>query len=809
MSKKYLFPFLNIFVLISCFLIFNTKKLTAQQKYTLSGYIKDASSGETLLGAYLYDAQNKGNGTSTNLYGFYSLTLPEGDYTIESSFIGYTAQQKTISLNSDMSINFELLQDGVMIEEEVVVSAKRKDENVESTDMGKVELSVEKIKSLPALMGEVDVIRTLQLLPGVLSSGEGNTGLYVRGGGPDQNLVLLDEAVVYNTGHLAGFFSVFNPDAIKTTTLHKGSMPAEYGGRLSSVLDISMKDGNDKRFQVDGGIGLISSRLTLQGPIQKDKSSFLISGRRTYADVLARPYINTTDFKGSGYYFYDLNTKANYRFSDKDRIFLSGYFGRDVFTYNSPDGFNVDMPWGNATATLRWNHVFNGKIFMNATAIYNDYNFGFDSGFNSFKAKFSSGVRDWSGKIDFDYFATVNHTIKFGVNYSFHTFTPYTINITIDDEEIQSDDLNQQNAHEIAAYIQDEFSIGDKLKVNAGLRLAGYQQVGPYRSIEFGDNALPTDTIDYERGEPIASYGGLEPRLNLRYTVNDQISLKGAVTVTNQYIHLVSNSTSTLPTDLWVPSTKLVKPQKGIQYSLGYFQNFLNNEYEAAVEVYYKDLKNQIEFSEDYREDVGIPIENNFTFGEGRAYGIELFLKRRYGRFNGWIGYTLSRTERIFEEINNGNPFPSKYDRTHDLSLVGIFEVNDRWTLSSTFVYGTGQALTLPTSYFSINGWLYPEYDMPRNSYRLKPYHRWDISATYVIGPKRKHFYSELSMSIYNVYSRANPFFIYPVFEIPDVEVPTDNVGSGFVPVSGQIESKLKQVSLFPIIPSVTWNFKF
>ncbi len=776
----------------------STTSVFAQEKHTISGYIKDASSGETLLGAYVYEAANKTNGTSTNLYGFYSLTLPAGSYVIEASFIGFDAVQKEVTLTSDLSVNFDLPPTGILIEE-IVVKSTRKDENVESTDMGRVEMSVDKIKSLPALMGEVDVIRTLQLLPGVMSSGEFNSGLYVRGGGPDQNLVLLDEAVVYNTGHLAGFFSVFNSDAIKTTTLHKGSMPAEYGGRLSSVLDVTMKDGNNKRFQAEGGIGLISSRLTLQGPIQKNRSSFLISGRRTYADVLARPFIERSQFAGSGYYFYDLNTKVNYIFSDKDRIFLSGYFGRDVFDYASPDGFTVNMPWGNATATLRWNHLFNSKLFMNATAIYNDYNFGFDAGVDDFSFKFYSGVRDYNAKLDFDYFPVLNHKVKFGINYTFHRFTPYSAEANIGEGEdaivIEPDDLSQQYAHEAAIYIQDDFSIGKKLKVHVGLRASAYRQVGPYRYLVFGENELPTDTIDYESGEPIATYGGLEPRFSARYTINPQISLKGSVVFTNQYIHLVSNSTSTLPTDLWVPSTQRVKPQKGIQYSLGYFHNFLEDQYEASVEVYYKDQENQIEFSEDYQADLGIPVENSFVFGEGRAYGLELFLKKRTGRFNGWVGYTLSRVERSFDDINKGNTFPAKYDRTHDLSIVGIYELSKKWTLSSTFVYGTGQALTLPSSYYVINFFPYANYDLARNSYRLKPYHRLDLSATWVLRESEKYT-SDLAFSIYNVYSRLNPFFVYPIPENSTTQ-------------EGAVDVKLKQVSLFPIIPSVTWNFKF
>ncbi len=769
----------------------------SQNKHTISGHVTDKASGESLIGAYVYDKDNKSRGTSTNVYGFYSITVEEGERQIEASFIGYNTLQITFDVTNDTTINFALDPGSIVLDQEVVISADRPDENVESTDMGKVDLSVEKIKSIPALMGEVDVIRAIQLLPGVMSSGELNSGLYVRGGGPDQNLILLDEAVVYNTGHLFGFFSVFNADAISNTTLHKGSMPAEYGGRLSSVLDVNMKEGNYNKYKVNGGIGIISSRLTIQGPIQKEKSSFLIAGRRTYGDILARPFLKGTDFEGNGYYFYDLNLKANYRFSDKDRLFLSGYFGRDVFNFRSTDGFNLRMPWGNATATLRWNHVFSNKLFMNASAIYNTYDFEVDASFADLNSRFFSGVRDYNFKLDFDLFANAAHTIKFGANYTYHTFTPYSVQATVGDSELTTDDLNKENAHEAAIYIQDEITFTDRLKMNIGLRASAYQQVGPYLSPVFNEQGLPTDSIRYDRGEPIVTYGALEPRLALRYGISDKASIKAGVTFTNQYIHLVANSTSTLPTDLWVPSTQRTKPQKGIQYSLGYFQNFLDNQYEASIEVYYKDLQNQIEFSEFYVPELNEPVENSFVYGEGYSYGIELFLKKRMGNFNGWIGYTLSKTERLFPEINDGIAFPAKYDRRHDLSIVTSYKLSKRWDLAATFVYGTGQALTLPNTFFLINNWLYSDYDMPRNGYRLKPYHRLDLSATWDLNKKpNPKIDNELVFSVYNVYNRYNPFMVYALPEVP-ADDPTS------------IDVKLNQISLFPVIPSISWNFSF
>ncbi len=776
----------------------------ATQKYTLSGYIKDASSGETLPGASVFLVEDPVKGTSTNVYGFYSLTLPAGKYIIGASFIGYDAQQFEVDLSSDdLSLNIDLSTAGIQLEG-VEIRATRKD-NVESTDMGKVELQVEKIKKLPALMGEVDVVRTLQLLPGVMSSGEVNSGLYVRGGGPDQNLVLLDEAVVYNTGHLFGFFSVFNSDAIKSTNLQKGTMPAEYGGRLSSVLDVTMKEGNNQRFQADGGIGIISSRLTLQGPIQKNKSSFLVSGRRTYADAIAKPFLKGTDFEGNGYYFYDLNAKANYIFSDKDRIFLSGYFGRDVFNFRSADGFGFDMPWGNATATLRWNHLFNDKLFMNTTAIFNQYDFGAIASFNDFSSEFSSGVEDWNGKIDFDYFPNPNHKIKFGANYTYHTFTPYFLEAQIGDTEINSDDRIRQRANEAAIYIQDDMSITDDFQIHVGLRASAFQQVGPYTTPELNEQGVVVDTLNYERGDVIASYGGIEPRFAARYKVGVDGAIKASAIMTNQYIHLVSNSGVTLPIDLWVPSSAKVKPQRGIQYSAGYFRNFLNDQFEASVEVYYKNMNNQIEYSEDYVPELGEPVENSFVFGKGRSYGMELFLKKRTGKFNGWVGYTLSRTVREFPDINDGRIFPATFDRTHDLSVVTSYDIHPRWTLSAVFVYGTGQTLTLPNSFVIIENYPHVEYG-DRNSYRLPAYHRLDFSAVYRISKENARFYNDLNISIYNVYNNYNPFFVYASPDVPTTTQTADDLTNT---LNWGFDMNLKQVSLFPIVPSITWNFSF
>lgn len=758
----------------------------AQDKYVLSGYVKDAATGETLIGAAVAVADSAGLGTVTNAYGFYSLELPAGPHRLRFSYVGYAGEEATVTLNEAKRLNVELTEESVELQE-VVVKARPDDANVKSTEMGTVGLQMDNVKKLPALMGEVDVLKTIQLLPGVLSAGEGNAGFYVRGGGPDQNLVLLDEAVVYNPGHLLGFFSVFNADAIKNTTLIKGGMPAQYGGRLSSVVDIQMKEGNDREYAMEGGIGLVASRVTFEGPIVEERSSFIVSARRTYALDLAQPFLDNTSFAGTNYYFYDLNAKANYRFSDEDRLYFSTYFGRDVLQFRSnARDFNFDMPYGNATATLRWNHLFSDKLFMNVSAIYNDYDFGFSGGQGDFRIGLESGVRDWNGKVDFEYFPNPNHHLRFGANYTYHRLTPSLATATNGDE-VFGNEGEIRYAHESAVYLADEMKIGPGIRLNAGLRVSAFTQLGPYTSKQ--------DSTEYAAGEPVKTYIGVEPRLAATFYLNAVSSLKAGVTVANQYLHLVSNSTSTLPTDIWMPSSEIIKPQIGVQYALGYFRNFRDNRYEASVEIYYRDLYNQIDFRENYVDNVANDLEEEFVFGQGRAYGLELFLQKKKGRFTGWIGYTLSRTERIFPEINNGNPFPAIYDRRHDLSVVANYTLNKKWEFGGAFIFGTGNAFTPVQRLYFIDQFPVQEYG-PRNSARLQDYHRVDFSATYTPKPDSKaRFRSSWNFSVYNAYSRQNPFFIYYDFESD--------------PNAGTAAARAYQVSLFPVIPSVTWNFSW
>ncbi|MBL7923964.1 MAG: TonB-dependent receptor [Bacteroidia bacterium] len=785
-------------------------------KATISGYIRDSTSGEALIGAAIYIKELQ-KGTNANTYGFYSLTLDKGNYLLIINFVGYKEKVLQLDLSTNKNLDFNLVPNFIETKE-VTITAERKDKNVQSTDMGKVELEVEKIKSLPALLGEVDILKTIQLLPGVQDAGEGNSGFYVRGGGPDQNLVLLDEGVVYNASHLFGFFSVFNPDAVKNIILTKGGMPAQYGGRLASVLDISMKEGNQKQYHAEGGLGYIASRLTLEGPIVKDKSSFVVSGRRTFIDLFLRdPFISPeSNLAGNSYYFFDLNTKINYTLSGKDRLFLSGYFGRDVFEFKSAEtGFKVRIPWGNATTSLRWNHLFNEKLFMNTSLIFSDYKFEFGAVQQQFDFRIFSGIRDYNAKIDLNWYPDIRHNVKFGGNYIYHRFTPTNAYARSGDVVFDLGKVTRFFAHDAAVYVNDEWDISEKLRVNAGMRFTYFAHVGPFtRYVE--DPSFEgrfTDTLNYGEGKKVADYLNAEPRLSLRYELSKNSSLKASYTQNYQYIHIASFGSVSLPTDVWVPSTDKVKPQYGVQYALGYFRNLQDNMFETSVEVYYKEMKNQIDYREGATpdQDVRNNPDNNFVFGEGWSYGAEFFLKKSRGRLNGWIGYTLSYTNRKFPDLNFGKTFPAKYDRRHDVSVVMTYDYSKKWTFGMTWVYATGDALTLPSDRFFMsagppvsieqngelgvnnNFYILSGYNK-RNDFRQKSYHRLDFSAT-LRSQKQKKFKSEWVFAVYNMYGRQNPYFIYF-----DVQGNSQD---------GNQKVQAKQVSLFSIIPSVTYNFKF
>lgn len=769
--------------------------LNAQQKFTVSGYVKNSATGEALIGANVF-VKELLKGSPTNTYGFYSITLPNGTYTLTVTFMGYNEYFKKIDLNKDIKMNISL-EEKVFQANEVVISAVKEDQNIQSTDMGRVEIPIEKIKSLPVLFGEVDILKTIQLTPGVKSAGEGSTGYYVRGGGPDQNLILLDEAVVYNAAHLMGFFSVFNADALNNIDLIKAGMPANYGGRLASVLDITMKEGNDKKYHIEGGLGLISSRLTAQGPIVKEKSSFIVSGRRTYADLLMKPFVNDdSQFKGFEYYFYDLNAKLNYRFSDKDRLFLSGYYGRDDFSLKSPDGkFDNTIKWGNATASLRWNHLFSNKVFMNSSVVFTDYRFELGARQDIYLFKLYSGIQDWNMKMDVTYLPSMKHNIKFGIDYTYHIFTPN--NATASSEGVPVD-LGKEvklYSHDGAIYISDDFDLNDRIKINGGLRYTHFQQVGPFDRYIRNNLNQTIDTIHYDRNKSVAAYNHVEPRIAIRVIADKHSSVKASYTLNYQYIHLVSTTGVSLPTDVWVPCSDLVKPQVGMQYSLGYYRNFFSNLIEASIEGYYKSMQNQIEYKEGalVEDNVRNNTDNNFVFGKGQSYGAELFIKKPTGNLTGWIGYTLSWTNRTFPDINGGRAFPAKYDRRHDVSIVVTYLLKKKWTLSAVWVYNTGDAMTLPVARYFIDGNIINQYS-DRNAFRMPSYHRLDLSVTYLL-TKGKRFESNLNLSVYNVYNRKNPYYIYY-----DITGSVEEM---------QLDIKAKQVSLFPILPSISWNFKF
>jgi len=766
--------------------------LFPQNKYTISGYVQEEKSGENLIGVSIYDKSSK-KGTTSNQYGFYSITLDKGNYEIVYSFIGLNTITKKLILDKNIRLNISLSEKSILANE-IVISSEKQDKNIESSDMGQAKLKVEDIKQLPVILGEIDVLKSAQLLPGIQSGGEGNSGLYVRGGGPDQNLILLDEAVVYNAAHLFGFFSVFNADAIKDINIIKGGMPAEYGGRLSSVLDISMKDGNNKKYEVDGGIGLLSSRLTLQGPIQKNKSSFIISGRRTYVDVLSKPFMKEDNaFNGSGYYFYDLTTKVNYRISDKNRLFLSGYFGRDVFKFiNSDNDIGIKIPWGNATTSLRWNHLFNDKLFMNTSLIFSDYRFEFNLEQSQFEFKIFTGINDWNTKVDFLYQPNQRHTIKFGTNYTYHEFMPGNATGKSGEVIFEPDEVYKEYSNEGAIYLSDDIELTDAFKIHAGLRYSSFQHSGYISFRDYLKNEIEANNDNYRH---------LEPRLSFRYKLNSTSSLKGAYTQNYQYVHLALLSGSSLPSDLWVPSSAEIKPKFSTQYGIGYFKNLKDNMYETSIEAYYKEMTNLIEYKEGVlpEDNTNSNSDGAFTFGNGDSYGLELLIKKTKGNTTGWIGYTLSKTTRYFDKVNDGIAFPAKYDRRHDLSITAKHKLSEKWTLSSVFVYATGNAITLPTERYMIGGNIYTEYTS-RNGFRMEPYHRLDIGATYT-PKKKKRFQSSWNFSIYNIYSRKNPYFIY--FALESAEGQEGSIQNG------DLTPKAYQVSIFPILPSVTWNFNF
>ena len=772
------------YIFFLCFLLLSSVTATAQKRFTLSGSVRDAATGETLIGATVKIQGTAGNaGATTNAYGFYAVTAAEGTYTLTVSYISYKSVVKTIVLNQNMSFNADL-QAGAELQEVVVRAGDRKNDNVRSPQMGVEKLDMKLLDNIPVLFGEKDVLKTIQLLPGVKSGGEGNTGFFVRGGASDQNLILLDEATVYNSSHLLGFFSTFNADAIKNVDLYKGGMPAQYGGRLSSVLDVKMDDGNNKQFSMQGGIGLIASRLKVEGPLIKDKSSFMISARRTYIDFLLKASPDTA-IKGNTLNFYDLNAKVNYKFDDKNTVYLSGYFGQD--NIGIKDLF--DNNWGNTTATLRYNHIFNSRLFSNTSLIYNKYNYTIKliDDINNFTL--TSLIRDINIKQDFQYFSN-QHTLRFGLQATHHRIAPSDISTS---QNSSFNPLSVENRYglETSAYLSDEYVVSPRLTLLYGLRASVYNLLGPGTFNTYAANGNITSSATYGSGKLVSSYFNLEPRFSASYTINEQNSVKASYNRNTQNIHILSNSGSSSPTDQYVMSSNNIRPEIADQVALGYFKNVQDNAYEFSGEVYYKTMQNQIEYKNAARLIANANVESELLFGHGRAYGLELYAKKTKGKLSGWISYTLSRTERKFNELNNGNYFPARQDRTHDIALVGIYKLSKRWTFSGNYIYNTGNAVTYPAGKYQVGGnttFFYTE----RNANRLPYTSRLDVSATLEGKDTGKRFHSSWSFGLYNALNRKNPYSI----DFRDV-------------ANDPSRTEAVQTSLFGVIPSVTWNFKF
>ncbi len=766
-------------------------------KKTISGHVKDITTGEDLIGATIYIEEQQ-SGTATNTYGYYSLRLEPGEYTLKFSYIGYESLVQKVKLSEDITLDVELQPRGEELQE-VEITADAPDQNVKAVEMSVMKLDSKTINQIPSLMGEVDIIKALLLLPGVQTAAEGSSGFVVRGGGPDQNLVLLDEATVYNAGHLLGFFSVFNNDAIKDVKLYKGDIPARYGGRLSSVLDVRMKDGNSKRFSGTGGIGIISSRLTLEGPIWKNRTSFIASGRRTYADLFL-PLSSNEDIRDNKLFFYDFNAKVNHIINENNRIYLSGYFGRDVFKNQF-----AEMRLGNQTATLRWNHLFSKHLFSNFSFIYSKYKYGLgtasDDEANSFM--WDSDLQDFGLKGDFTYYLNEKNTIRFGITGLYHTFNPGVAEGKGDNSLFDEYIIPKSHAIESAIYISNEQKIGALLTLNYGLRLSMFNSIGPGTLYNYDENFEAIDSTVYASGDIYKTYFGLEPRIGLNYLLDEHSSVKASWARTNQYIQVAQNSTAGTPLDIWFPASPNVKPQLSDQFALGYFRNFKNNMIETSIEGYYKNMQNSIDFKDHAQLLLNQELEGELRFGHAWSYGIETLVRLNglpllNGKISGWVSYTWSRTWRKFPDINNGNKYPSPYDRPHDVSIVGNWDINPRWTVAANWVYSTGQPVTFPTGRAVIGGVILPIYS-DRNAYRMEDYHRLDISVT--LHSKKKpdrHWSHSWTFALYNAYNRHNTWAINFVQEQPV----TGNPNAGY-------ETYAEKTYLFGIIPAITFNFKF
>jgi hypothetical protein len=760
-------------------------------KNTLSGHIHDQKTGEDLIGATVYVKEIK-TGTTSNIYGFYSISLVAGQYTVVYSYVGYNPVEKVFDLKENITYDVDLVLANQELEE-VVITGEAINANVTQPEMSSIKMDTKTIKQIPAFMGEVDVIKAILLLPGVQPISEGSSGFSVRGGSLDQNLIQLDEATVYNASHLMGFFSVFNNDAIKDVKLYKGDIPASSGGRLSSLLDVRMKDGNSKKFTGTGGIGTISSRLTLEGPIFKDKASFIVSGRRTYADLFLK-LSPDTNINNNTLYFYDFNAKVNYEINDNNRIFVSAYYGKDVF--KNPD---FKMMWGNSTLTARWNHLFSKKLFSNFTVLYSkfDYELGVPEGSSS-SFEWIANLKDYGGKADFTYYLNTDNMVRFGISSTFHNFVPGTARGLGSEAFLTEYVVENNNALESAVYASNEQKIGARLIAKYGLRFSHFVDVGKSTIYNYDDHYALVDSTVYAKGKFFSPYYGFEPRVGATYILNEFSSIKASYSRTRQYIHLAQNSTAGTPLDIWFPSSPNVKPQIADQFALGYFRNFRKNTIETSVEGYYKKFNNAVDFKDHAELLLNKLFEGELRFGEGQAYGLELFFKYQLKKLSGWISYTLSRTERktntLFPEdgVNHNNTYLASWDKPHNLAIVLNYNLSKRIIIGANWVYSTGSAVTFPVGRIEVGNKYIPIYS-DRNDYRLPDYHRLDVSVT-LLGKEKpgKNWNWDLNFSAYNAYARKNAWVI-------NFKSETDNPN----------ETYAEMTYLFSIVPAITFNFRF
>ncbi|MFZ4399503.1 MAG: TonB-dependent receptor [Bacteroidales bacterium] len=784
--KNYRTLMFGLFFIISVSLVSASNPHVGNEKNPIiSGSIKDAKTGEQLLGATVFIKELK-SGVASNMYGFYSLSIPPGNYTLLYSYIGYESYEKKIQLKENTTLNIELQPKNQELKE-VVIKEKRNNENVKKNEMSVVRMDAKTIRKIPAFMGEVDVIKALQLLPGIQTTSEGSSGFSVRGGSPDQNLILLDEATVYNASHLLGFFSVFNNDAIKDVKIYKGDIPMNYGGRLSSVLDVRMNDGNQKKFSATGGIGTISSRLTIEGPLLKDKTSFIISGRRTYFDLFL-PLSPDENIRKNVLYFYDFNAKISHTINENNRLYISGYFGRDVFN----NDFSR-LTSGNQTFTMRWNHLFSKKLFTNFMFVYSKYDYflGTPEGeANSFE--WLSKMRDYGLKADFTLYSNPNNTIKFGIGSIYHIFDPGMAKGTGSQSLFNEFVVPSSYALENGVYLGNEQKINNRIELKYGLRFSMFQNIGAATIYNYNSNFESIDSTVYKSGDFYKTYSGLEPRVGIAYTLNEESSVKLNYSRTYQYIQLAQNSTSGTPLDVWFPASPNVKPQRCDQVALGYFRNFLGNYLETSIEVYYKKMSNSIDFKDHANLLLNQKLEGELRIGDATSRGLEVMVKIPEGRVNGWISYTLSKTDRIFPEINNGNTYLAYYDKPHNLAIVFNYEISKRTNFSANWIYYTGSPVTFPTGRAEIGGKIVPIYS-DRNAYRMPDYHRLDLALTLKSKQKpNRKWSSEWVFSLYNAYGRKNAWAINFRQDKENPEI-----------------TYAEKTYLFSFIPAITYNFKF